>query len=332
MAENPNIQDADKVVQEAMNNAEFFQMKDAGSENPVVQRAAENPRPPETQGAMADDFQTDAGNYKLPPVNDNVPKDNNQPTQSQGPYFQTSNSVYLNEGELKKGMTAKDEYINELHRRQETYESIIKTIGTSTAQVQQPAPQSPPQLTKEERDSQYEALEDQYGRSGAITMIAEQIAEEKIAKRDQQTEQERQETQGYVDEFRRNNPGVSETTVQAVKTRYLEIKGTNFNPLDILYHPKAVNQPQGGNGGPVNMADIQENIDTDNGQFRQKVNTMQKNFIPRSPHNKTNPGNKVAETRNRLVQKVNDGDFEGANDLAFEVSRVVQDQTVNQRR
>lgn len=329
MADSPNIQDVDKVVQDAMNNAEFFQMKDAGQENPVVQRAAENPQPPETQGTVADDFQlpaTDAGNYKLPPVNDNVPKDNIQPAQSQGPYFQTSNSVYKNEDELKKGLTAKDEYINELHHRQKTYENIIKTIGTSTAQVQQPAPQPPPQLTKEEKDSQYEALEDQYGRGGAIAMISEQIADKKIAERDRQTEQERQETQGYVNEFRRNNPGVSETTVQAVKTRYLEIKDTNFNPLDVIFHP------QGGNGGPVNMADIQKNIDTDNGQYRQKVNTMQKNFIPRSPHNKTNPVNNVAETRNQLVQKVNDGDFEAANDLAFEISRVTQDQTVNQRR
>lgn len=332
MAGNPNIQDADKVIQEAMDNTELFQMKDAGSENPVVQRAAENPQPQDTPGVVDNDFQTEDGNYKLPPVNNNPPKEANQSPQTQEPYFQTSNSVYRNEDELKKGLTAKDEYINELHRRQQTYENIIKTIGTSSAQVHQPAPQPPPQLTKEEKDSQYVALEDQYGRGGAIAMIAEQIANEKIAARDRQTEQERQETQGYVDEFRRSNPGVSETTVQAVKTRYLEIKDTNFNPLDILYHPKVANQPQGGNGGPVNMADIQKTIDTDNGQFRQKVDTMQKNFIPRSPHNKTNPVNKVAETRNQLVQKVNNGDFEGANDLAFEVARVAQDQVVNRRR
>jgi hypothetical protein len=164
-------------------------------------------------------------------------------------------------------------------------------------------------------------------------MVANQIADEKIAARDKQTEKERQETQGFVDEFRRNNPGVPETDVQTVKTRYLEIKDTNFNPLEILYHPKVVNQPQGGNGGPVNIADIQKTIDTDNGQFRRKVNTMQKNFIPRSPHNKTNLVNTVAETRTKLVKMVNDGNLEGALNSAFEVSAATQDQTYgNQRR
>lgn len=332
MAGSLNIQDADKVVQEVMSNSEFFQIKNAGSENPVVQRVAENPPPPDTPGVVDNDFQTDDGSYKLPPVNDNTPEKADQSPQTPEPYFQTSNSVYRNEDELKKGLTAKDEYINKLQQQQKTYENIIQTIGTSTNQVQQPAPQSPPQLTKEEKNSQYEVLEDQYGRGGAIAMIAEQIADEKIAARDRQTEHERQETQGYVDEFRRNNPGVSESTLQAVKTRYLEIKNTNFNPLEILYHPKAVNQPQGGNGGSVNMADIQKNIDAENGQFKQKVNTMQKNFIPRSPHNKTNPVNKIAETRNQLVKKVHDGDPEGALNMAFEIAKVTRDQTVNQRR
>jgi hypothetical protein len=332
MAENPNIQDADKVVQDAMNNAEFFQMKDAGQENPVVQRVAENPQPPDTLGAVDNDFQTDDGNYKLPPVNNSTPVKAGQSPQTQEPYFQTSNSVYQNEDELKKGLTAKDEYINELHLRQKTYESIIKTIGTSTNQVQQPAPQPPSELTKEEKETQFEALEEQYGRSGAIVMIAEQIANEKIAARDRQTEQERQETQEYVDQFRRSNPGVSEATVQAVKTRYLELKDTNFNPLDILYNPKVVNQPQGGNGGPINMDDIQKTINAENGQFRQKVNNMRKNFIPRSPHNKSNPVNKIAETRNQLVQKVNAGDFEGALDMAFDVAAATQEQTYGNKR
>lgn len=328
MAVSKNIQDTDKVIQDAMNDTDLFQMKDVSQENPVVQRVVDNPQPPDTLEVVGDDFQTDTGNYKLPPVNNGPPKE----AETQEPYLQTSNSTYRNEDELKKGAVAKDAYIDELHKRQKTYESIIKTIGTSTNQAQPPAPQPPPQLTKEEKNSQYEALEDQYGRGGAIAMIAEQIANDKIAARDRQTEQERQETQGYVDEFRSNNPGISEVNVQAVKTRYLELKDTKFNPLDILYHPKTVNQPQGGNNDPVDMTDIQKSINTENGQYKQQVNTLRKNFIPRSPNNKTNPVNKVAETRNQLVQKVNNGDLEGALNMAFDVAAATQDQLYGNQR
>jgi|GEM_PF-4028594 len=342
MPESINIEDTDKVIQDAAANPDLWNLKDVDHDNPAVQRQDTDPDVPseplilDTEGMKGNSYPAAEQEYRLPQINDKtVDADTPQTPKGQDPYFQTDNSTYLTEEAMRKGMQDKDKYIDELRKKDAAKDELIKTLasGSSQTQVQQSTPPIPPPQTKEEQDEKYDELVDKHGQAGAIAILAAEIAENKLAARDRQTEQERQTIQGYVDEVRRQNPGIDEATVQAAKNRYMELShDTNINPLAVLINPGLNASNPGGNGKAVTEDDIQKALMDENGRFKQEVNKAQKRYIPRSPQVKSNPVNKINEVRTALAKKVNEGDMDGALDLAFAQASAVSEETSNQRR
>jgi len=304
-----NIVDTDQVIHDVIGNDSMWKAKDVNTDQHIE---SQEPAPSAGNEPQQLDTQANEGGNELAGGQHQTPNQNNIPAgQQQEPYFQTQNSTYMTEEEMKKGMLAKDSYVTELQQREKTYQDMIKnlTSGNTNQPVPQPAPHVP---TKEEREVEFENLVEVHGQAGAIAMLANSIADEKFAARDRQTAEQHKQLQTYVDDFKRQNPGVPEATIQELKTKYYEVsQDENINPLAILYNPHTAQQP--GNGGPVNMQTIQQ----DNQSYRQVVNNERKRLIPKTPQGRANPVNRANEISSELVKRVNAGDTDGALDLAF---------------